>query len=192
MVRRHRDLKKRKREEPVAQGTLFIRDLGFLGGKKEEEEEEGLEKKFIEWRKVLVEKMNGIEVNLEGVKYNLSVVLPVSDDFERLKKDWEEFYAFGHPREGRREADTMILRGVPSRWFAETRVSSKPSMLVAHTIFSTFGKIRLHSFRFFHVEYVYVCPNLCFFSYFMNVMLWEMRERVIYGLLIAALIWCFW
>lgn len=48
----------------------------------------------------------------------------------------------GHPREGRREADTMILRGVPSRWFAETRVSSKPSMLVAHTIFSTFGKIR--------------------------------------------------
>lgn len=96
MVRRHRDLKKRKREEPVAQGTLFIRDLGFLGGKKEEEEEEGLEKKFIEWRKVLVEKMNGIEVNLEGVKYNLSVVLPVSDDFERLKKDWEEFYAFGN------------------------------------------------------------------------------------------------
>lgn len=59
----------------------------------------------------------------------------------------------------------MILRGVPSRWFAETRVSSKPSMLVAHTIFSTFGKIRLHSFRFFHVEYVYVCPNLCFFFF---------------------------
>ncbi|KAG2317093.1 hypothetical protein Bca52824_020215 [Brassica carinata] len=155
VVRRHRDLKKRKREEPVAQGSLFIRDLGFLEGKKkkkkEEEEEDdakGLEKKFVEWRKVLVEKMNGIEVNLEGVKYSLSVVLPVSDDFERLKKDWEEFYAFGilnlrgHPREGRREADTMILRGVPSRWFAEPRVSSKPSMLVAHTIFSTFGKIR--------------------------------------------------
>ncbi|KAJ4887447.1 ZCW7 [Raphanus sativus] len=142
VVRRHRDLKKRKREEAVAHGALFIRDLGFLQGKKKKEEEEGLEKKFIEWRKVLVEKMNGIEVNLEGVKYNLSVVLPVSDDFERLKKDWEEFYAFGHPREGRREADTMILRGVPSRWFAETRVSSKPSMLVAHTIFSTFGKIR--------------------------------------------------
>ncbi|KAF8082339.1 hypothetical protein N665_0831s0002 [Sinapis alba] len=143
VVRRHRDLKKRKREEPVAHGSLFIRDLGFLEGKKKKEDAKGLEKKFIEWRKVLVEKMNGIEVNLEGVKYNLSVVLPVSDDFERLKKDWEEFYAFGHhPREGRREADTMILRGVPSRWFAEPRVSSKPSMLVAHTIFSTFGKIR--------------------------------------------------
>ncbi|ESQ29560.1 hypothetical protein EUTSA_v10023590mg [Eutrema salsugineum] len=151
VVRRHKDLKKRKREEPVAHGSLFIRDLGFLEGrkrKKQDDDNDGerdvkvLEKKFIDWRKVLVEKMNGIELNLEGVKYNLTVVLPVSDDFERLKKDWEEYYAFGHPREGRREADTIVLRGVPSRWFAEPRVSSKPSMLVTHTIFSTFGKIK--------------------------------------------------
>ncbi|CAA7031285.1 unnamed protein product [Microthlaspi erraticum] len=147
VVRRHRDLKKRKREEPVAHGSLFIRDLGFLEGKKGKKKVDGerdvkeLEKKFIDWRRVLVEKMNGIELNLEGVKYKLSVVLPVSDDFERVKKDWEEFYAFGHPREIRREADTMVLRGVPSRWFAEPRVSSKPSMLVTHTIFSSFGKI---------------------------------------------------
>lgn len=42
----------------------------------------------------------------------------------------------------RQQPDTIILRGVPSRWFAEPRVSSKPSMLVTHTIFSTFGKIR--------------------------------------------------
>jgi hypothetical protein len=148
VVRRHKDLKKRKREEPVAHGSLFIRDLGFLDGKKKKKENDGerdvkeLEKKFLDWRKSLVEKMNGIELNLEGVKYKLSVVLPISDDFEKLKKDWEEFYAFGHSREGRREADTIILRGVPSRWFAEPRVSSKPSMLVTHTIFSSFGKIR--------------------------------------------------
>ncbi|EOA35450.1 hypothetical protein CARUB_v10020653mg [Capsella rubella] len=148
VVRRHKDLKKRKREEPVAHGSLFIRDLGFLDGKKMKKENDGerdvkeLEKKFLDWRKSLVEKMNGIELNLEGVKYKLSVVLPISDDFERLKKDWEEFYAFGHSREGRREADTIVLRGVPSRWFAEPRVSSKPSMLVTHTIFSSFGKIR--------------------------------------------------
>jgi hypothetical protein len=141
-------LKKRRREEPVAHGSLFIRDLGFLEGKKGKKKVDGderdvkeLEKKFIDWRRVLVEKMNGIELNLEGVKYKLSVVLPVSDDFERVKKDWEEFYAFGHAREIRREADTMVLRGVPSRWFAEPRVSSKPSMLVTHTIFSSFGKI---------------------------------------------------
>jgi hypothetical protein len=102
VVRRHKDLKKRKREEPVAHGSLFIRDLGFLDGKKKKKENDGerdvkeLEKKFLDWRKSLVEKMNGIELNLEGVKYKLSVVLPISDDFEKLKKDWEEFYAFGN------------------------------------------------------------------------------------------------
>lgn len=106
VVRRHKDLKKRKREEAVAHGSLFIRDLGFLEGKKRKKKKEegegdgerdvkGLEKKFLDWRKVLVEKMNGIELNLEGVKYSLSVVLPVCDDFEMLKKDWEEFFAFG-------------------------------------------------------------------------------------------------
>lgn len=44
---------------------------------------------------------------------------------------------------GKQEPDTIIVRGVPSRWFAEPRVSSsKFSVLVTHTIFSTFGKIR--------------------------------------------------
>ncbi|MED6138245.1 hypothetical protein PIB30_072443 [Stylosanthes scabra] len=142
-VKRVRDLKKRKREEPVASGTLRIWDLGFID--REDEEEEGVvEKRVWEWRKSLVEKMNGIELNLEGVKFKLDVAVPVSDDFEGIKKDWEEFFAFdarGYYR-GKREPDTIILRGVPSRWFAEPRVSSKPSMLVTHTIFSTFGKIR--------------------------------------------------
>ncbi|XWS21295.1 hypothetical protein CRYUN_Cryun30bG0043300 [Craigia yunnanensis] len=104
-----------------------------------------LEKKFLDWRRYVAGKMDGIEINLEGVKYNLSVEIPVSDDFERMRKDWEELYAFrnrGYSRGGRQEPDTIVLIGVPSRWFAEPRVSSKPSMLVAHTIFSTFGKIR--------------------------------------------------
>ena len=48
----------------------------------------------------------------------------------------------GYSRIGRQEPDTIVIRGVPSRWFAEPRVSSKPSMLVTHTIFSTFGRIR--------------------------------------------------
>lgn len=48
----------------------------------------------------------------------------------------------GYSRSGRQEPDTIVLRGLPSRWFAEPRVSSKPSMLVTHTIFSTFGRIR--------------------------------------------------
>ncbi|KAK8692481.1 hypothetical protein V6N13_075940 [Hibiscus sabdariffa] len=149
-ITRLKDLKKRKRDEPVAHGALFIRDLGFLSSRKkseetEEEDVKELEKKFLDWRSYVAEKMDGIELNLEGVKYNLSVEIPVSDDFERMKKDWEGLYAFrnrGHSRGGRQEPDTIVLRGVPSRWFAEPRVSSKPSMLVTHTIFSTFGKIR--------------------------------------------------
>ncbi|XP_021729641.1 uncharacterized protein LOC110696611 isoform X1 [Chenopodium quinoa] len=154
IVRRFKDLKKRKREDAVAVASLFIRDLGFIVSAAEKIKgfdggdgglEEVLEKKFLEWRIVLVEKMDGMEVNLEGVKFRVSVNLPVSDDFEKMKKEWQEFYAFGpgsYSRGGKKEPDTIILRGLPSRWFAEPRVSSKPSMLVTHAIFSTFGKIR--------------------------------------------------
>ncbi|TYH72113.1 hypothetical protein ES332_D05G232100v1 [Gossypium tomentosum] len=127
-IKRLKDLNKRKRDEPVAHGALFIRDIRFLSSKKkieevdnEEEDVKELEKKFLEWRSYVAEKMDGIELNLEGS------------------------YAFrnrGYSRGGRQEPDTIVLRGVPSRWFAEPRVSSKPSMLVTHTIFSTFGKIR--------------------------------------------------
>ncbi|WCJ40949.1 ZCW7 [Euphorbia peplus] len=145
-IKRYKDLKKRKRDASVAHGALFIRDLGFLHSKKDEEEDlTALEKKFLDWRNYIVEKMDGIELNLEGFKYRLSVGVPESDDFEGMKKGWEEFYAFGdrnRGRRGREEPDTIVLRGVPSRWFAEPRVSSKPSMLVTHTIFSSFGKIR--------------------------------------------------
>ncbi|GAB4852346.1 hypothetical protein Ancab_016539 [Ancistrocladus abbreviatus] len=162
VIRRFKDLKKRKREDPVARASLFIRDLGFVkataeaelqvreksvvGEVREEDVVEALEKKFLEWRKLLVEKMDGMEVNLEGVRFRISVAVPDSDNFERMKKQWEEFYAFGnsrgYSRGAKQEPDTVILKGVPSRWFAEPRVSSKPSMLVTHTIFSTLGKIR--------------------------------------------------
>lgn len=150
-IRKFKDLKKRKREDPVARGSLVIRELGFLsktlGVRKEEENEsvEEVEKKFIEWRRGLVEKMDGMELNLEGTKFKLSVALPASDDFEAMRKDWEEMVAFGargYNRSSRQQPDTIILRGIPSRWFAEPRVSSKPSMLVTHSIISAFGQIR--------------------------------------------------
>lgn len=51
-------------------------------------------------------------------------------------------HSVGYQRGSSMQPDTLVLRGLPSRWFAETRVSSKPSMLVSHTIFSTFGNIR--------------------------------------------------
>ncbi|XP_050886961.1 uncharacterized protein LOC127108037 [Lathyrus oleraceus] len=90
----NKDLKKRKREDPVVYGTLHIWDLSFLSEKNEND--------VVKWR-------NGLR--------NVN-------------------------RSSRREPDTVVVSGVPSRWFAETRVSSKPSMLVTHTIFSKFGKIR--------------------------------------------------
>ncbi|CAK9312511.1 unnamed protein product [Citrullus colocynthis] len=151
VIKRIKELKTRKREDPLARGTLFVRDLGFLktANKRYEEEEDeevtALEKKFLDWRRFLVEKLDGIELNLEGIKFKLTVVIPESDNFEEMKKAWEEFDAFGnrgYSRSGSQGPDTITLRGAPSRWFAEPRVSSKPSMLVTHTIFSTFGRIR--------------------------------------------------
>ncbi|KAE8037715.1 hypothetical protein FH972_010280 [Carpinus fangiana] len=84
--------------------------------------------------------MDGMELN----KYKLNVVIPPFDDFEAMRKAWEEFYAFGnrgHSRSGKQEPGTIVVRGVPSRWFAEPLVSSKPSMLVTHSIFSRLGNI---------------------------------------------------
>ncbi|KAL8487680.1 hypothetical protein ACS0TY_023678 [Phlomoides rotata] len=142
---RYRDLKKRKREDPVARGSLFVLDFGFLSKKLWLNGEDGVEKEFLEWRKGTVSEMDGMELSLEGVKFKLSVEVPKGDDFGAMKKEWEEIAAFGsrgYARSEKQQPDTIILRGVPSRWFAEPRVSSKPSMLVTHTIFSAFGKIR--------------------------------------------------
>ncbi|KAK6116031.1 hypothetical protein DH2020_008300 [Rehmannia glutinosa] len=143
-VFKYKDLKKRKREDPVARGSLFVLDLGFLSRKLGLNGEDGTEEEFLEWRKGIVAEMDGMELSLEGVKFKLSVEVPKGDNLEGMRKEWEEIEAFGtrgYPR-SERQPDTIILRGVPSRWFAEPRVSSKPSMLVTHTIFSALGKIR--------------------------------------------------
>ncbi|XP_072981251.1 uncharacterized protein [Typha angustifolia] len=154
LLHRFPDLHKRKRDEPVASGTLFIRDFSFLKTPKrdnsdEEEDDEALSKKFSEWRSSVLEKLSGIELNLEGVKFRMTVEIPMSDDFGRMKKSWEDSYASqfldgrrSSVRGGVRWPDTIIVQGVPSRWLAEPRVSSKASMLVTHTIFSALGKIR--------------------------------------------------
>ncbi|WOH06985.1 hypothetical protein DCAR_0626414 [Daucus carota subsp. sativus] len=148
-----KDLKKRKRHDPVARGTIIIRDLDFASLKlskfeeEEGEEEKGrvLERKFAEWRKNAVEKMDGMEMRIVGDRFKLSVEVPVGDDFERMKKEWEELAAFGnrgYARGGRRLPDTIILKGVPTRWFVEPLVPDRPSQIVTHTIFSALGEIR--------------------------------------------------
>ncbi|CAM8977577.1 unnamed protein product [Rhodiola kirilowii] len=130
-IKRFKDLKKRKREDPMAKGTIFVRDLGFV--KSSLKKYESIGEKDDE----------------EGSKYKLSVSMPKSDDFDGMVKEWDEMQAFGDRGYSRgggggrlQRPDTIVMRGVPSRWFAEPRVSSKPSMLVTHTIFSFFGKIR--------------------------------------------------
>lgn len=98
-IRRFKDVKKRKREDPVARGTLVIRDLGFLSISKFDDGEgykvKVLEKKYADWRKNAVDKMDGIELSIVGVKFKLSVEVPGSDDFDGMKKEWEELIAFG-------------------------------------------------------------------------------------------------
>ncbi|KAG9135316.1 hypothetical protein Leryth_015203 [Lithospermum erythrorhizon] len=152
-IKKFKNLNKRKRGEAIGRGTICIGELGFLrrvlglGSLNENVEKgvEAVEKRFLEWRKGFVEEMDGMELSLEGVKFKLSVELPKGDDFQGMRKEWEEMAAFGvkgYPRDVKYQPDTIVLRGMPSRWFAEPRVSSKPSMLVSHTIFSVFGNIR--------------------------------------------------
>ncbi|KAF5930212.1 hypothetical protein HYC85_031085 [Camellia sinensis] len=138
VVHRFKDLKKRKHDDPVTHGALFIRDLGFLSkfsrseilhGIDGEDDVKELEKKFLDRGRSVVGRTDRIELNLE---------VSESDDFG-MTKEWEELNAICK----RWEPDTIVLKGVPRRWFAEPRVSFKPSMLVTHTIFSTFGKIRV-------------------------------------------------
>jgi splicing factor, arginine/serine-rich 17 len=100
LLSRLSDLHKRKRDEAVATGTLYVRDLSFLepaereSADRENGEEEMLRKRFLDWRKSVVEKLSGIELNIEGVKFKMTLDIPVSDDFEKMKKSWEEFHAF--------------------------------------------------------------------------------------------------
>lgn len=51
------------------------------------------EEKYSKWRSSLVEKLEGIELNLEGVKFRMTVEIPPSEDFRTMKKSWEDFYS---------------------------------------------------------------------------------------------------
>lgn len=145
-VKTRPDLHKRKRDDPVAFGTLYVRDLGFVRRKRtrDEEEEKGeeeIERRLVEWKGEVLRRLEGIELNIEGVGFEMMAEVPKEEDFDGVKRSWEEFYR-NSSRGMARRPDTIIVKGVPSRWFAEPRVSSKPSMLVTHTIFSVLGKIR--------------------------------------------------
>ncbi|XP_078436863.1 ZCW7 [Wolffia australiana] len=135
------DQSKRKRDDPIAAGKLFVRDFGLV--LKGEDGDDIRRRRFVEWRESVLRKMDEIELNIEGAKFFLKVEMPPSDDFDLLKKSWEDSMSgLSSSRGVLRRPDTIVVSGVPSRWFAEPRVSSKPSMLVTHTVFSVLGKIR--------------------------------------------------
>lgn len=94
-ILKYKDLKKRKREDPVVRGSLFVLGFEFLSRKLRLGGEDEVEREFLEWRKGFAAEMNGIELNLEGVKFKLSVEVPKGDDFEGMRKEWEEIAAFG-------------------------------------------------------------------------------------------------
>ncbi|KAI6687596.1 hypothetical protein NL676_024424 [Syzygium grande] len=103
-IRRVKDVRKWRRDDPVVRGSLVIRDLGFLRSSRGSHAEDGgredevrvLEEKYADWKRYLVEKMNGMDLVLGGVKFVLGVEAPASDSFEGTRKEWEEFYAFGN------------------------------------------------------------------------------------------------
>ncbi|KAI5409404.1 hypothetical protein KIW84_055004 [Lathyrus oleraceus] len=72
--------------------------MSFLSEKNEND--------VVKWRNGLVEKLNGVELNLQGVRFRLEVDVPECDDFDGMKKNWEEFYAF---RNVNRRCRTNVL-----------------------------------------------------------------------------------
>ncbi|XP_028092164.1 uncharacterized protein LOC114292409 [Camellia sinensis] len=88
VVHRFKDLKKRKRNDPVAHDG--------------EDDVKELEKKFLDWRRSVVGKTDGIELNLKGVKFRLTALVSESDDFG-MRKELNAFGNLGYSRGGRQQ-----------------------------------------------------------------------------------------
>ncbi|KAJ7536882.1 hypothetical protein O6H91_12G086600 [Diphasiastrum complanatum] len=140
VLQKEREPQKKRREEPVAIGVLFVWDIeGLLRQERRWEDAGKNARQAVEWSKSFItNKLQGVELNVSGLKLRCEVCAEDQDGFDAVKQSWEGY----HPRNASERPDTLILKGVPSRWFAEPRVSSKASVLVTHTIFSKFGMIR--------------------------------------------------
>ncbi|XP_024391205.1 uncharacterized protein [Physcomitrium patens] len=136
VVQKEKNYFKKRRDEPIAHGVLH------LWGSKPEGDPLRVGGEGADWRKYVAESVNGIELNVSGLKLRCIALIKETNNFDALKQSWEAVFG---PRRGegaQAGPTTLTLKGVPSRWFAEPRVSSKPSVLVTHTIFSSFGEIR--------------------------------------------------
>ncbi|KAL9259245.1 hypothetical protein AKJ16_DCAP13539 [Drosera capensis] len=108
VIRRYRDTKKRKREDPVARGWQVGRELGFVG--------KGGVGGLGEWRRVIVDTMDGMDVNLEGVRFRVRIEVLAGEEFEGMRKECEEDLVLrnensrGYAGSGKRELDTLTPR----------------------------------------------------------------------------------
>eukprot|EP00250_Pteridium_aquilinum_P002174 c12373_g1_i1 orf=572-2257(-) len=136
-LHKHKNPHKRRSDDALASGVLYIWDIQALMGEGRNHREDA-DTMLQQKEGLIIDKLTGVELNLGGLKLRCHARPEDRDDFFSLKRSWQqarEAHQTGFP-------DTMVLRGIPSRWLAELRVSSKASVLVTHTVFSHFGSIR--------------------------------------------------
>ncbi|KAH7290617.1 hypothetical protein KP509_30G057300 [Ceratopteris richardii] len=136
-LHKHKNPQKRRSDEALASGVLYIWDVQALVGDVRIHKENA-DSILHEKEHIIINKLTGLELNLGNLRLRCHARPEDRDDFSALKQSWNVAYdalEMGSP-------DTMVLRGIPSQWLAELRVSSKASILVTHTILSQFGAIR--------------------------------------------------
>ncbi|EFJ11157.1 hypothetical protein SELMODRAFT_235386 [Selaginella moellendorffii] len=93
-------------------------------------------------RKSCIGALDGVEFIIGGAKLRCGVQFDEKDSFAALRSSWETVFGSDVSDHSSKFPDTLVLKGLPSRWFAEPRVSTQASVLVTHTVFSKFGKLR--------------------------------------------------
>lgn len=91
VVHREKNYFKRRRDEPIADGTLHL--WGSVpGGEAAKARHEGAD-----FGKHFVENVNGLEISVGGLKLKCLAVIKETNDFDALKRSWEAVFG---PRRG--------------------------------------------------------------------------------------------
>ncbi|CAI5948439.1 unnamed protein product [Closterium sp. NIES-65] len=119
-----KNLDKITRGEPIAVATLL------LWGRSGESVASSVVSNFGSW-----------ETRVSAARITCHAEPADSPSYGELMRDWlaEES---GRKGGSEKRPDTLRVCGIPCRWLAEERVSTKPSLLIAHTVFSSFGPVR--------------------------------------------------
>ncbi|CAI5979970.1 unnamed protein product [Closterium sp. NIES-65] len=119
-----KNLDKITRGEPIAVATLL------LWGPSGESVASSVVSNFGSW-----------ETRVSAARITCHAEPADSPSYGELMRDWlaEES---GRKGGSEKRPDTLRVCGIPCRWLAEERVSTKPSLLIAHTVFSSFGPVR--------------------------------------------------